>query len=397
MASLLFAWELGAGFGHLARFGPLAKATARRGHAVSVVVKDLARAASYFGGTNVRFLPVPRVEAKRKPKYPEPTSFPQLLWNAGFGDARDATARVVAWRNLIELTHPDAIIFDHSPLALLAGRGLACSRVVIGSGFFCPPDDFPMPSLRPWMRVDTAELARNENEVLGNANRVLTTIGAPPLDHFASLYADVDDTALTTFREFDHFPHRRNGRYWGAWSASGRVKPSWPEGNEPRVFAYLKKFATLPKLLDAIASLPCRALVYIENAPRDLLSRYASPRIRFLPGPVDMALAAKQCDAAILNGTHGTTIAMLLAGKPTLQIPLYLEQTLFARRVTQLGAGVGALVDQADRFRSGLVQVLEDENIRRAAARFAKRYRNFNPTRQAMALARHIVELAQSK
>ncbi len=395
MARILFSWELGGGFGHLARFGALVRAVTHWGHEAIVVAKDLARTDSYFGHASVRLLSAPRLLDKRKPRYPTPTSFPQLLWNTGLGSVGDLKSLVRAWRNLFELIGPDAIVFDHSPYALLAARGLAVRRVVIGSGFFCPPDDCPMPSLRPWLKTDQAALARDEEAALVNMNKVLATIGVPPLDHFASLYADVDDTALTTFRELDHFPHRRNGRYWGAWSILARAVPQWPEGTEPCVFAYLKKFATLPRLLDSIRDLGCRALVYVEKMPGGLAGQYESQRIRFVRGPVDMALAAKQCDAAVLNGTHGTTIAMLLAGKPTLQIPTYLEQTLFARRVTQLGAGAGVSIDQPDRFRTCLTQVLEDESIRRAAERFAERYRTFNATQQATALAKRIIELAE--
>ena len=51
-------------------------------------------------------------------------------------------------------------------------------------------------------------------------------------------------------------------------------------------------------------------------------------------------LAMAEADFAILNGTHATTIAALLAGKPTLHFPLFLEQWMFATRVCEFDAGL---------------------------------------------------------
>ena len=39
-------------------------------------------------------------------------------------------------------------------------------------------------------------------------------------------------------------------------------------------------------------------------------------------------LSPEQCDVAVLNGGHGVTSQMLLAGKPVLEIPLAMEQRL---------------------------------------------------------------------
>jgi len=48
---------------------------------------------------------------------------------------------------------------------------------------------------------------------------------------------------------------------------------------------------------------------------------------------------AASCDAAVLHSGQGATAAVLLAGKPILQIPLVLEQRLTAEATVRLGAG----------------------------------------------------------
>ena len=53
-----------------------------------------------------------------------------------------------------------------------------------------------------------------------------------------------------------------------------------------------------------------------------------------------MQQVAHECDLAILNGTHATTVAMLLSGKPALHIPIFLEQAINARAAERLGAAL---------------------------------------------------------
>jgi UDP:flavonoid glycosyltransferase YjiC (YdhE family) len=66
----------------------------------------------------------------------------------------------------------------------------------------------------------------------------------------------------------------------------------------------------------------------------------ASPdRVDFEDRPLDLGAAARECDFAILNAGHGATAPMLLAGKPVLELPLQLEQSLTASAVADMGAG----------------------------------------------------------
>jgi hypothetical protein len=62
----------------------------------------------------------------------------------------------------------------------------------------------------------------------------------------------------------------------------------------------------------------------------------------FVDRPLNMERVAAECDLGILNGTHTTTANLLMAGKPTLHFPMYLEQTLTACRIEQLGVGLSA-------------------------------------------------------
>ncbi len=70
---------------------------------------------------------------------------------------------------------------------------------------------------------------------------------------------------------------------------------------------------------------------------------------------------------------------MLLAGKPILQIPLYLEQQLTARAVKRCGAGLCADGQKPNEVKARLAEMLQSEKYAAAARRFAKRHVDFDP------------------
>jgi UDP:flavonoid glycosyltransferase YjiC (YdhE family) len=61
--TILFAWELGGGLGHMMPMLPLAEDLAQAGHCVYVAMRNLGGAAAIYGKAGVRFLPaaLPRV------------------------------------------------------------------------------------------------------------------------------------------------------------------------------------------------------------------------------------------------------------------------------------------------------------------------------------------------
>ena len=392
---ILFCWELGAGLGHLMQMKPLAEALAKAGHRVLMALRDLRGATRVLGGAGVSFLPAPYWSGGRV-RFPRPVNFTQMLANLGWADDFELFGVACAWRNLIVGVRADLVIGDHSPTALLASRGLPVKRALIGSGFCCPPDEVPFPVFRPEMRerIAPGALCAFERTVLDCVNRRLRDWGAEPLAALAQLYAEVDENFLTTFPELDHYPGRA-AEYWGPVLAeeSAGAAPQWPDGTGKRVFAYLKPFPALPEVLTGLAESGRPTVAYVDGAAPALRRRFDGPSLRIESEPLDLRRATRECDVAVLNGGHGATAEMLLAGKPLLEIPLALEQRLTANAVKGLGAGEAAAATTATCVRASVDQLTDEVRYTTAATRFAGRYAAYDAAGQERAAVSRVAAL----
>jgi UDP:flavonoid glycosyltransferase YjiC (YdhE family) len=387
-------WELGGGWGHLAPLALLAKGLRARGHKIVAVLKDLSQAHKVFPAGPVALLQAPIRSAPPANSIRRPYNFAHILHNIGFADVVELETMIRAWRYLFELQRPNLVLFDHSPTALLAACGLPFRRAVIGTGFCCPPDISPLPELRPLTRSDPPELRNIESKVLANINAVLSRLGQPALQRLTQLYSEVDHTYLTTLQELDHYPQRGQSHYYGAPATLNGKPPDWPTADGKRIFAYLKSFRHLPELLALLRRLAQPTLIYIEKLDRRLVEKFACPTLRFASEPVDLTLAARQCELAILHGTHASALTMLLAGKPTLQIPIYLEQAGCARAVKRLGAGLAARHNRPAHMEEQLRSLLSSSQFNQAAVSFARRYAEFDSRRELEAMIDQLDKLS---
>ena len=180
MATILFAWELGAGLNHLVNQRPLAAGLIERGHKVVMVLRDLPRARRIIPDKATILFQAPFKIQGADPNS-ESNSFAQILANVGFGQLDELGTLVEGWCNLYHAVCPDVIVFDHSPTALLAARTVPARRVLLGTGFFCPADQTPLPNLRNWTSPDPAQLEHDEAGVLDRINTILAQWRQPSL------------------------------------------------------------------------------------------------------------------------------------------------------------------------------------------------------------------------
>jgi hypothetical protein len=231
-----------------------------------------------------------------------------------------------------------------------------------------------------------------EKPLLERANRILELWKQPPMTALARLYSEVDQVSLTTFAEFDCYRSVRGPdiNYLGPVNAGAGAAPVWPVGRGKRVFAYLKPFPAMKPLLSELKQRGLGSLIFMDRVGPAIRSEFECETMRFETRRLDLAAVARECDLAIINGAHATSIAMLLAGKPSLQIPHFLEHTLNARAVERTGGGLVAPSDDAERVVAQLSLLLERDEYAQAARCFADRYRTFDATTQGDVMLRCI-------
>ena len=380
MAKFLLTWELGGGLGHMTRLKPIVRELRRRGHRVALALRILNSAHAVFGDLDVEFWQAPFTHPSVSLEGITPATFGQLLAESdvGFGNYDHLSTSGAAWRSLFEAERPDVVLFEHSPTALLASRGFDFRRVLVGSGFSCPPTEPGLPRLRA--PADDEETgARTEARALQNACRLLEALRLPPIDGLADLYRQVDDTLLCTFAELDHFGSRPAARYWGSWSDEFGKPFEWPAGEGKKIFGYLKPCPALPALLQALAASRMPTVVHVDNLDAATEAKTSTATMRLRREPLNMRQAAAECDLAILNAGHGALAAMLLAGKPTFLMPIYQEQWLLAARACQQGSAAFVGFRNVAAVEPTLQAMLASNQYGEAARGFAAKYADYDP------------------
>jgi UDP:flavonoid glycosyltransferase YjiC (YdhE family) len=160
-------------------------------------------------------------------------------------------------------------------------------------------------------------------------------------------------------------------------SESPRPLPDWWNGSEwPLVYLTFGSVAPtmdyFPGLyrdaLDALALLPVRVLVTVgrERDPRDLGPVEPNVHVaRWVP----QADVMPHADVIVCHGGSGTVRTALCSGVPTIVVPLFADQPYNARRVEQLGAGIG--LDAVTGLSDAVRRILMEPSYRGAADRIA--------------------------
>lgn len=376
MARILFAWELGAGLGHLNRMLQVARVFQKRGHQVFMVVQDLSKV-RYVAQPDDNFMwfqaPVWLPPLRDRPAA---ISYAEILFFTGFLDPAGLMGLVRGWHALFAAIQPDLMVCDHAPVSLLSARSAGFKKVTMGTGFCHPPPLSPLPAFRVWESIDNQRLVSSEGQALETCNRILQAMGQPVLRHLHELFS-VDGSLLTSWEAFDHYPNRpiSNHRYVGPLTETGgSSSPIWPVAGKKRIFAYLKaEYGGLEQVLDSLARNMDGVLVYLSGATDALVDRYTSPSLAFSSAPLSLDLVLTEADAVICHAGMGTVTSALRAGCPVLTLPLYSEQRITGERVAALGYGLCVTEQKLDdELESALHKLCHDEAMRLRVEQFMR-------------------------
>jgi UDP:flavonoid glycosyltransferase YjiC (YdhE family) len=381
MKTILLAWELGGGLGHLMRLRPLAAALLAAGHRVVLLARHqsakevFSELADRHG--SLRIGPAPVLKAKRVSK-PDPATTPTLadvLAAQGFDDAKALFAAAERWHLVLDRLRPDLVISDFSPTLNLVARGRA-PRVVVGTGFTVPPDVRPLPPALPWLDEAPPASTRNETRVFGAFARIATANGLPAIERLAQLFRG-DATFVCTLAELDPYRrHRETAVHFPYNVGSVAGGPPWPERRERNVFLYLPgNHPHLATVLDALRAQGVHGSAYVPKLPASLVGAFGDLRLCERAPPLSEVLPKVRL--VVHQGGLGTATAALMAGTPQLVLPRYLEQHVTGYCLFKLGAGVNFTatkpLDPAA-FGNALARLLSDPAPARRTMSLAGRF-----------------------
>jgi len=393
MASILYAWEFGAGLGHMGVFLPLARELRDAGHEIHWAVTQPAVAGDFLANEGFTWIAAPTMPEVSRPG--PPLTYADILLRFGYADPCALFGLVGGWREAMRLTDAELVLADHAPTAVLSARTMNIPVMLFSNGFTVPPRRSPLPNMRPWSPVPEQALRQLDFTALATINAVLTRHHCPRMEHLADLF-DVAEEALVTFPELDHYVERGPARYWGSLPSAGAGRPvEWPAGGGKRLFAYLRPECIHHEaLLGALHSLGQPAAIYFPGMNPALRTRFAAPHLRFLDQPADMEQMTREADIGITYSSLATTTAFLLAGKPLLLLPWHLEQFMLARRVEEMGAGRLVNPEQPpDDLRAVLADLIDNPSWRNNAQAFAAKYAAFDQQAVIGNLVRRIAEM----
>jgi len=343
---------------------------------VTLAARDVERAHAVFGELPVRVVQAPICTKTYSGLQEPPLNYAEILMRYGYLDGPLLAGMLRAWRGLFDIVRPEVLIADHAPTALLAARGMRVGRIVTGAPFTVPAPADTTPNLRPWVEVPRERLASSDAAVLAIANR-----GLPPGADRLSAVMDIFDGAaplICGVPEIDPYAPRRNAQYLGLHGGlMGSAAPQWPDGNGPRLFAYLQAdYRHIDAALAALAASGARCVVFMAAVPPALREKHEGAHLRFSAGMLDLDRTVTESDLCVTHGNFGTISEVLRRGRPMVALPLDLEKFLTAIALHKLNVGcfVHPDVPQPD-FAGAIRLALSDRSMADAARSFAERHR----------------------
>lgn len=393
MTNFLFAWELGANYGHLTRDIQVAESLRALGHKVFFAVCDTRIASELLAPHFFEFVQAPIPRSRPRLIQP-PANYAELLLAEGWGEQSSLVGRLRAWIALFQLTRPDTVIADHSPTALLAAHIAGLNRVAFGNGFEIPPSIMPLPSIRPWESIATSRLEQSDKQVLGQVNIATLALGGKPLARLQEIF--LPKSVLASFSELDHYGVRENVVYTGSiYGIELADKVEWKNNSGPKILAYLRlNQKATGDALSALAMAGKQTICIVPGISQEQAGKYASPKLSIYSRPVALAPLLANADVMINYGGLGVISETLLAGVPMILIPAMVEQYLVSNKVEMMGAGI--LLREA-RSESDLLEalrkMLENNSFQNAAQDFAEKYRESSTEHNAELAAQTILNI----
>jgi hypothetical protein len=332
--SILFVAEMGGGFGHVRRLLPVARAARAAGLRPQFVAGNLAEVSPLLacedGGAGFEVRGPPRRPARAPPPGTVAVTFADVLAGIGFDDRAFLLDAARAWDALLDEIDPVAIVCELSPLLCLATHGGPRPVLSLGHGFVLPP-----PHLPAFPRLWDALPFAVESDLLEHANHACRARGRPPLVALPRLLAGTAH-AVTGFGFLDPYREARLEEAVGPPALDARL--SGADSATEDVFAYL--FGGAPScdaVLGALARCHLRGRAFVRGGSPAQRQILRSSGVAWLDEPEAIQRALDRARVVVHHGSMLTAEEALVAGRPQVVAPVYLEHLLTARALAARG------------------------------------------------------------
>ncbi len=383
MKTVIFAWELGRGLGHVMNMRRTAQRLAPHGIRAVAAFSDTSSA----GLLQQVFDEV--VDAPRWPlhaRHPAQRSalssatLNDILSGAGLADGAAVDRLLGAWDELFRKTRPALVIADFAPLAALAARG-RIPLVLLGNGYTLPPREMPRFPLLHRQALPVWD----EGRTLATVNASALRRGWQALERLPQLFSG-DACLVQSFPLLDPYDTQRTQELDGP--IFDRV-PASRAADANSIFAYLSAgYMPHPSLLQALKPFAPRLRIHAPRMSVNELDdlRLAGARIDAEPAPLAEVLPDTRL--IVHNGGSGVASEALVAGVPQLVLSAQIEQDLNAQALQIAGVGRCVKIHEPGASVSSefIADMLADEALATKAAELAEEHRGFLARRDALSI-----------
>ncbi len=364
MKTVLFAWELGEGLGHVGPLRSVARELSARGHRAVFAVRDVVGSRALVNDEDYPVLQAPIWPKRAARGGIRPVNYADILANRGFANVDDLAPMVAAWQDLFDLVKPDLMVADYSPTACLTAYE-AVPVALIGVGSTLPPADLPeFPSMRPEIPPIVPE-----HRLLEVVHKVQRRRNRPAPDPLPRLL-DSPVRSVCTLPELDPYFSVRNEPVLGPMESL--LAPT-PLPEEPALFAYVAAdFENIEDVVLCLADMDVPVSIYIGGGAGSLARFLKGRGIHVYDAPAPLTEVLPKVSAVL---SHGGTIAAhaVMAGRPQVVLPRHGEARFIAEALEALGVGVQLSEHvEKENLRNALHQVLYDPIFRDRALGLAR-------------------------
>lgn len=325
MKTVLFAWELGRGLGHLVNIRRIAPCLKPYRARIVAAVRN-SHSAGILQGVADGIIEAPAWP----PASPASSAtLNDILSAAGLADSATVRRLLAAWDDILSEVRPDLVVADFSPLAALAARD-RIPLVMIGNGYTLPPHEMlRFPPLHRHSRP-----VWKEEKTLEAVNQALRNAGRTGLSHLPLIFKG-DANLVQTFPLLDPYDTQRS-EYAGGPLFDYEPRP--PNTEAAAIFVYLSDgYEPHPSIFKALKPFAARLRIYARRMPASQLEalRDSGARIEAEPPPLCDVLPSIRL--LVHSGGSGVAAEALAGGVQQLVLSAQIEQDLNGEALERAG------------------------------------------------------------